>query len=65
MNKLLSSLYNKLNKKAKLKFIDKQAGDVDKTFACIDKAKKLLGYEVNTKFEDGIENFIRWYTRSC
>ena len=26
--------------------------------------EKILGYEVNTKFEDGIENFIRWYKRS-
>ena len=61
---MIKIIEDKLNKKAKIKFDNKQAGDVDKTFACIDKAKKLLGYEVNTKFEDGIENFIRWYIRS-
>ena len=61
---MIKIIEDKLNKKAKIKFDNKQAGDVDKTFACIDKAKKLLGYEVNTKFEDGIENFIRWYKRS-
>ena len=61
---MIKIIEEKLNKKVKIKFDNKQAGDVDKTFACIDKAKKLLGYEVNTKFEDGIENFIRWYTRS-
>ena len=49
------------SEKAKLKFIDRQAGDVDKTFACIDKAKKILNYKVSTKFEDGIENFVNWY----
>ena len=58
---MIKTIENKLNKKAKLKFIDKQAGDVDKTFACIDKAKKILNYKVNTKFEDGIENFVNWY----
>lgn len=61
---MIKIIEDKLNKKAKIKFENKQAGDVDKTFACVDKAKKLLGYEVNTKFEDGIENFIRWYKRS-
>jgi uncharacterized protein MJ1055 len=58
---MIKTIENKLNKKAKLKFIDKQAGDVDKTFACVDKAKKILNYKVSTKFEDGIENFVNWY----
>ena len=61
---MIKIIEDKLDKKAKIKFDNKQAGDVDKTFACVDKAKKILGYEVNTKFEDGIENFIRWYKRS-
>ena len=61
---MIKIIEDKLNKKAKIRFENRQAEDVDKTFACVDKAKKLLGYEVNTKFEDGIENFIRWYKRS-
>ena len=61
---MIKIIEDKLNKKAKIRFENKQAGDVDKTFACIDKAKKILNYKVSTKFEDGIENFIRWYKRS-
>ena len=38
-----------------------QPGDVDKTYACIDKAKKLLGYEPKYSFEEGIRNFVEWY----
>ena len=60
---MIRIIENKLNKKAKIKFENMQAGDVDKTFACIDKAKNLLAYEVNTKFEDGIKNFIKWYKK--
>ena len=38
-----------------------QPGDVDRTYADISKAKKLLGYEPKTSFKEGIENFINWY----
>ncbi|MFA1745400.1 GDP-mannose 4,6-dehydratase [Fusobacterium animalis] len=60
---MVKIIENKLSKKAKLKFIDRQAGDVDKTFACIEKAKKILNYKVSIKFEDGIENFVNWYRK--
>ena len=38
-----------------------QPGDVDRTYADISKAKKLLGYEPKTSFKEGIKNFINWY----
>ena len=38
-----------------------QPGDVDRTYADISKAKKLLGYEPKTSFKKGIENFANWY----
>lgn len=41
-----------------------QPGDVEKTYADISKAKKLLGYEPKTSFEDGIAKFIEWYKRT-
>ena len=53
-----------LNKKAQIEFIEKQDGDVDKTLACIDKAKYLLNYEVGISFEDGIKNFYKWYEKN-
>ena len=36
-------------------------GDVDRTFADISKAKKLIGYNPKTSFKEGIERFIKWY----
>lgn len=38
-----------------------QAGDVERTFADVSKAKKLLGYEAKTSFKDGIKKFVDWY----
>ena len=40
-----------------------QPGDVDRTFACIDKAKDMIGYNPQTPFEEGIKKFVKWYRR--
>lgn len=38
-----------------------QPGDVEKTYADITKAKKLLRYNPQTSFRDGIKKFVEWY----
>lgn len=38
-----------------------QPGDVERTYACIDKANQLLGYSPKVSFRDGIKNFVEWY----
>ena len=38
-----------------------QPGDVDRTYADISKAKKLIGYLPKTSFEGGIKKFVEWY----
>lgn len=40
-----------------------QPGDVDRTYACIDKAKDMIGYNPQTPFEEGIKKFVKWYRR--
>ena len=44
-----------------IKELPMQPGDVDRTYADISKAKKLIGYEPKTTFEQGIKNFVEWY----
>lgn len=39
-----------------------QAGDVSITYADISKARKLLGYNPQTKVSEGIPNFVAWYS---
>lgn len=38
-------------------------GDVRRTWADISKARRLLGYEPTTDFEDGVRSFVDWYRR--
>lgn len=50
-----------LNKEAKIEQLSMQPGDVQITYADITKAKKLIGYNPCTSFEDGIKKFVSWY----
>lgn len=38
-----------------------QPGDVDRTFADIEKAARLLGYKPKMPFEEGIKKFVTWW----
>ena len=38
-----------------------QPGDVERTYADIDRAKALLGYAPTTKVEEGIPRFVEWF----
>ena len=44
----------------KIIFEKEQPGDVPKTYADINKAKKLLGYEPQTSIKEGLEKFKKW-----
>ena len=44
-----------------IEMLPMQAGDVERTFADVSKAKRLLGYEAKTTFKDGIKKFVDWY----
>jgi len=58
---MIRTIESVLNKKASLKYVDFQQGDVDITYADISKARIMLGYNPKTKFSDGIREFINWY----
>ena len=47
--------------KPKINKLPMQPGDVDKTYADISKAKKLINYKPKTSFEEGVSNYINWY----
>lgn len=58
---LIELLERALGKKAILDRQPTQPGDVPITFANIEKARALLGYEPKVKIEKGIENFVHWF----
>ncbi|MFK4784714.1 GDP-mannose 4,6-dehydratase [Fusobacterium sp. MFO224] len=61
LKEMILTIEKVLNKKAKINYLPMQPGDVDKTYANINKAKKLIGYEPKISFEKGIRNFVTWY----
>ncbi len=60
---LIETIENALGKKAKIRRMPIQPGDVTITYADITKSKKLLGYSPETSIEQGIRNFVEWYTQ--
>ncbi|MFM7022790.1 MAG: GDP-mannose 4,6-dehydratase [Flavobacteriales bacterium] len=58
---LIQTIEKVMGKKAKIKQMPMQPGDVDITFANIEKAKKLFGYAPATSLEDGLTSFVKWY----
>ncbi len=58
---MIREIESALGKKADLKFMPAQPGDVDITYADISKARRMLGYEPKVFFEQGIRNFVAWY----
>jgi UDP-glucuronate 4-epimerase len=48
-------------KKAKMKYLPLQKGDMLKTYADTTKAKNLLGWKPKVSMEVGVKNFVDWY----
>ncbi|MEB3702547.1 NAD-dependent epimerase family protein [Candidatus Bealeia paramacronuclearis] len=46
---------------AQKNFLPMQNGDVQKTFASVDKLEKNAGYRPSTSVEVGVKNFVEWY----
>jgi nucleoside-diphosphate-sugar epimerase len=62
----LAKLINKITRNPKgIKFVAKRKWDTkNRLCASIKKAKKLLGYEPKTTFEQGLRNTIRWFKQN-
>ena len=59
----LKNIENNLNKKAKIKNLPLQLGDVKKTHSSINKLHKYSSYQPKTNIKKGIKNFINWYKK--
>jgi UDP-glucuronate 4-epimerase len=60
---LITAIEKALGKKAKISRLPEQPGDMPLTCADISKARKLLGYNPKTKFEDGLPRFVDWFLK--
>ncbi|MCM8783444.1 MAG: SDR family oxidoreductase [Candidatus Omnitrophica bacterium] len=58
---LLKILNNILHKKIKPRFVPPRAGDVQRTWADISKAKGKLGFLPKVDFQKGLEKTVTWF----
>jgi UDP-glucuronate 4-epimerase len=56
----ITTLQELIDKKAKIKYLPLQPGDVEITFADINKLKMDFSYHPKTKLKTGLINFINW-----
>lgn len=57
---LIRRLESVLGVRAVIDWQDWQPGEMRRTYADIDKARRLLGYAPRTDFDDGLERFAGW-----
>jgi UDP-glucuronate 4-epimerase len=63
LSEMIRTIEECLGKKAILRQMSLQPGDVPITYADISKAERILGYRPKTSFVDGVQQFVRWYRR--
>lgn len=61
LSHMIETIEKVFGKKAIIDRLPMQPGDVPKTYANVEKAQRLLGYEPSISFEAGIEKFKEWY----
>ncbi|MER3479060.1 MAG: epimerase [Meiothermus sp.] len=57
---MVRALEKALGKRAQLKNLPPQPGDVPQTWASVEKAHELLGFRPHTPFEAGVDRFVGW-----
>jgi UDP-glucuronate 4-epimerase len=63
LNELIALLEKELDRHAVIDRQPVQPGDVPQTFSDVTKARRELGYDPQTKIEDGIKRFVQWFRR--
>ncbi len=61
LNGLVQKIAEATKTQPKIERLPMQPGDVDITYANIEKAEELLGYKPKVKLEEGLKSFVEWY----
>jgi UDP-glucuronate 4-epimerase len=64
LTEMVRHLEEALGRKALLRFLPDQPGDMEVTYADITRARRILGYNPQTPFKDGIRLFADWFKNS-
>ena len=61
LSKFINTIEEKLKLKAKINYLPKQLGDVEKTESDCSKISSLVNYYPKVSIKHGVSNFINWY----
>ena len=61
LREMIDGLEKALGVSARIEHLPEQPGDVPQTWARIDKARALLGYEPKTRYIEGVKAFAEWF----
>ena len=64
VNQLIEKLYSIADKPKKVKYIEKQKGDVIVTHSNIEKAKNILGYHPSVNIDEGLQKTYEWQIKT-
>jgi UDP-glucuronate 4-epimerase len=63
LSRLVSALERATGREAAIDRREVPPGDVDRTFADVSRARRLLGYEPHVGIDEGLRRFVEWYRR--
>jgi UDP-glucuronate 4-epimerase len=61
---MIKSLEDEMGMTAEKEWLPMQPGDVQLTYADIEKSRKILGYSPQFPFELGVKKFVNWFKKS-
>ena len=61
LNELVAGLERATGRRARLERQPDQPGDVPVTYASVEKARRLLGFEARVPLEEGLRRSVAWY----
>jgi UDP-glucuronate 4-epimerase len=65
LRELIARLEQVLDKRANVRALPPEPGDVPVTYADVSKAKALLGYTPSTSIDNGLARFVAWYREAA
>ncbi len=63
LNEMVQTIEESLQLTAERNRLPMQPGDVLKTNADLTKARSMIGYQPDTKFQNGIKKFVEWFLK--
>ncbi|CAK9011091.1 UDP-glucuronate 4-epimerase (UGA4E) (TgUGAE), partial [Durusdinium trenchii] len=62
LNDFIATIERLCNRRAIIKVLPDQPGDVPYTCASVDRARELLGYSAKVQLEEGLQRTLTWYS---